>query len=61
MTILLLATLGGASWPLIFLIIALVCLFIAAFVQPNPAGPWYARLSWGWAGMFFALLSLALS
>lgn len=58
--ILALASLAGASTGLICLIVALVLFFIAAFVTPQPSGPFYARLHWGWAGMFFLALSIAL-
>ena len=59
---LIVASLGAASWQLICLIISLILLFIAAFINPQP-GPeprWYARVSWGWAGLFFFVLATAL-
>lgn len=41
---------------LVLQIVALVCLFFATTaVVPN-----HPRISWGWAGMFFWLLSLML-
>lgn len=60
----LLTSLGGASSSLICLIISLILLFIAAFItgsaaSPAPA-PWYNRVAFGWAGMFFYVLSVAL-
>lgn len=60
MTTFIAASLAGASTSLICLIVALVLFFIAAFVTPQPGGPLYARLHWGWAGMFFLAISIAL-
>jgi hypothetical protein len=59
--ILLTASLGGASWSLICLIIALVLLFIAAFVQPSMTGPSWTRVNLFAAGMFFYVLAVAVS
>ncbi len=60
------ASLGNASWSLICLIISLICLFIAAFISGGfwagaAAGPWPGRgVAFGWAGMFFYVLAVAL-
>lgn len=59
-------SISGASWSLVCMIISLILLFIAAFVTgggalfgPNPA--WPARgIAFGWAGLFFFVLALAL-
>ena len=52
--LLLAASLGGASLGLIFTIIALVLLALAACNVPS------GRFSLGWAGAFFAVLAIAL-
>jgi hypothetical protein len=45
-----------AILPFLLQIVALVCLLFAAFgLFPT------SKLSWGWAGMFFWLLSLMVS
>ncbi len=60
MTLLLAASLGGASWSLIFIIVSLILLFIAAFIgPPDTAGPFYRRLNFFAAGMFFYVLAVA--
>lgn len=42
--------------PFLLQVVALVCLFLAMLnLAPTP------RLSWGWAGLFFWLLSLMVS
>lgn len=60
MLLLLAASLGGASWSLICLIVSLILLFLAAFVgPPEPAGPFYRRINLFAAGMFFFVLATA--
>jgi hypothetical protein len=57
-------SLNNVSGALICMIISLLCLAIAAFLG-NPAtdagAPFYRRLNWGWAGMFFYVLAVAIS
>lgn len=57
--LLLVATLGGASWPLIFLIVSLILLFIAAFILDGVGSR--PRIHFLSAGVFFAVLALAVS
>jgi len=54
-TLLLVTSLSGVSLSLISLIISLICLAIAAFIGPptSQPAPFYQRLNWGWAGVFF--------
>ena len=62
MILLLTATLSGAPWSLICLIASLILLFIAAFIGPPAAeGPFYRRINFGWAGLFFYVLAVAVS
>lgn len=63
--LLLVASLGGASWSLICLIISLILLFIAAFISGGfwtaAPGTWPQRgIAFGWAGLFFYVLAVAL-
>jgi hypothetical protein len=52
-------SLASVPWPAIFLVIALVMLAFAAFIGPPAPAPFYRRFNWGWAGMFFFVLALA--
>lgn len=52
------ATLGGASWSLICLIVALIMFFIAAFILDGVGTR--PRIHFGWAGAFFLTLAVAL-
>lgn len=62
MLMILAGPIGAASWALIFTIIALVFLALAAFTGPVAAdGPFYRRIGFGWAGMFFFVLAWAFS
>jgi len=56
-------SLSGVSLSLICLIISLICLAIAAFIGPPTSQPvpFYNRINWGWAGVFFFVLATALS
>jgi len=59
------ASLGGASWSLICMIISLILLFFAAFISGGfwtaAPGAWPQRgVAVGWAGMFFYVLAVAL-
>jgi purine-cytosine permease-like protein len=58
------ASISTASWALICMIISLILLFIAAFVTGGASSPsptsWHSRVSFGWAGMLFFVLSVAL-
>lgn len=59
---LMLATsLAAIPWSAICLIIALICLYVAAFIGPpiTQPGPFYTRINWGWVGVFFFVLSVA--
>jgi hypothetical protein len=64
--LLLVASLGGASWSLICLIVSLILLFIAAFITGGGAWfsgspSWPARgIAFGWAGIFFYVLAVAI-
>ena len=62
MLVLLATSLSSAPWSLIFMIVSLICLLIAAFITGSTVegGPFYRRLNWGWAGMFFFVLAVAL-
>jgi hypothetical protein len=58
-----LTTIQGASWSLFCLIVSLVLLFIAAFVTGSAGAadaPFYRRFGFGWAGLFFFVLSVAI-
>lgn len=61
--LLLAANLGSASASLICMIISLILLFIAAFVVGEVGGgtPWRPHVSFLAAGIFFFVLSVALS
>ena len=62
MILILVATLSGAPWSLICLIASLILLFVAAFIGPPVSdGPCYRRLNFGWAGVFFYVLAVAVS
>jgi len=62
MSLILVATLSAAPWSLIFLIASLILLFLAAFIGPPVAdGPFYRRFNFGWAGVFFYVLAVAVS
>jgi hypothetical protein len=45
------------------MIISLILLFLAAFVTTaaTTEGPFYRRFGFGWAGLFFYVLSVAVS
>ena len=63
MRLVFLVGLAGTPWPVICLIISLILLFIAAFVTAGGGteGPFYRRVSFGWAGLFFYVLAVAIS
>lgn len=54
MIFLLAASIGGVSWAVIFLIVALVLFALAALNVPS------SRVSLGWAGLFCLTLGLVL-
>ena len=54
--LLLAATIAGVPWAAIFSIIGLVLLALAAFLSPQPP---YSRFNYGWAGLFFVVLAMA--
>jgi hypothetical protein len=55
-------SLSGAPWSLICLIASLILLFVAAFIGPPVTdGPFYRRLNFGWAGLFFYVLAVAVA
>jgi hypothetical protein len=65
MLLIITASLTAAPWSLICLIIALILLFLAAFViggvaEPSSPAPFYRRINFGWAGIFFLALAQAL-
>lgn len=62
--LLLIPSLNNVSGALICLIISLICLAVAAFLgnpATEPTAPFYRRLNWGWAGLFFYVLAVAIS
>jgi hypothetical protein len=53
----LVANIGGLPWAAIFMVVGMVFLALAAFFSPPPP---YGRFSYGWAGMFFVVLAMAI-
>lgn len=60
-TLLAAASIAGASWPLIFMMVSLILLFIAAFITDSVGSGNPVRIHFGWSGAFFAVLAVALS
>lgn len=61
---LLAAPLSSAPWSLICLIISIIFLILASFVQVGAAADgtarWRFTIHFGWAGVLFAVLAMAL-